>query len=50
METAQQDAQVVTFRGKGGVRSDFLREAIWRLGEKFPLQHMTHAILTPFPT
>ena len=36
-------------RGKGGVRSDFLRETTWRLGQKFPLWHMTHAALTPFP-
>lgn len=44
-----QDAQMLTHRGKGGVGSDFLREAVWRLGEKFPLQHMTHAALSPFP-
>ena len=37
------------YRGKGGVRSDFLRETIWRLGEKFPFWHMTHEALTPFP-
>lgn len=36
-------------RGKGGVRSDFLRETTWTLGQKSPLWHMTHAALTPFP-
>lgn len=49
VETGQQNAQIATYRGKGGVWTDFLREAIWRLREKFPLQHVTHAILTPFP-
>lgn len=49
VKKGDQDAQMLTHRGKGGVGSDFLREAVWRLGEKFPLQHMTHAALSPFP-
>lgn len=40
---------MVTHRGKGGVINNCLREAMWRVGEKFPLQHMTHATLTLSP-